>query len=257
MSRIPVDLWISETGRDHPFRKSSLVYHGEEGLGAKTKKRRKYSSYQGEISPPVPNVLKSDFHANKPNEKWLTDITEFSLPAGKVYLSPILDCFDGLVVCWTVGTSPDAALVNGMLDRQYPNWGKGSIPSFIRTVDAITADRAGSAGWIRQDWNGLCQRRGCSPDNSACEGLFGRLKNEMFYNRDWTVVSVREFIEILNKFLIWYNEERIKVSLGNISPREHRQRLGLAAYQSRKMSAPHSILYMIPCHKLISLFDNS
>ena len=99
----------------------------EEGLEVKTRKRRKYSSYQGEISPPAPNVLKRDFHADKPNEKWLTDITEFSLPAGKVYLSPILDCFDGLVVCWTVGTSPDAALVNGMLDRQYPNWGKGAF----------------------------------------------------------------------------------------------------------------------------------
>ena len=201
----------------------------EEGLEVKTKKKRKYSSYQGEISPPVPNVLKRNFHADKPNEKWLTDITEFSLPAGKVYLSPILDCFDGLVVCWTVGTSPDAALVNGMLDQAVSKLGKGEHP-------VIHSDRGCHyrwPGWIsRMDQAGLersMSKKGCSPDNSACEGLFGRLKNEMFYSRDWTGVSIREFIDILNEYLVWYNEKRIKTSLGNMSPREYRQNLGLAA----------------------------
>lgn len=71
----------------------------EEGLVVKSKKHRKYSSYQGEISPAVPNVLNRDFHADEPNRKWLTDITEFAIPAGKVYLSPILDCFDGMLPC--------------------------------------------------------------------------------------------------------------------------------------------------------------
>lgn len=66
-------------------------------------------------------------------------------------------------------------------------------------------------------------KKGCSPDNSACEGLFGRLKNEVFYNRDWAGVSIQEFIDILNEYLIWYNEKRIKISLGNMSPREYRQ----------------------------------
>ena len=72
-------------------------------------------------------------------------------------------------------------------------------------------------------------KKGCSPDNSACEGLFGRLKNEMFYNRDWTGVSIQEFIDILNEYLAWYNEKRIKISLGNMSPLEYRRSLGLAA----------------------------
>jgi transposase InsO family protein len=57
-----------------------------------------------------------DFRAVAPNEKWLTDITEFQIPAGKVYLSPLIDCFGGLVVSWTIGTRPDAELVNTMLD---------------------------------------------------------------------------------------------------------------------------------------------
>ena len=57
-------------------------------------KRRKYKSYKGEITPAVPNVIERDFHAEQPNMKWLTDITEFNIPAGKIYLSPIIDCFD-------------------------------------------------------------------------------------------------------------------------------------------------------------------
>ena len=72
-------------------------------------------------------------------------------------------------------------------------------------------------------------KKGCSPDNYACEGLFGRLKNEMFCSRDRTDVSVQEFIDIRNEYLVWYNEKRIKTSLGNMSPREYRQNLGLAA----------------------------
>ena len=69
---------------------------------------KKYSSYVGEVTPPVENLLKRDFHADAPNEKWLTDITEFHIPAGKVYLSHIIDCFDGIPVSWTIGTSPSS-----------------------------------------------------------------------------------------------------------------------------------------------------
>ena len=87
----------------------------DEQLIVKTTKKRKYNSYKGEISPEVENVINRKFSAHKPNEKWLTDITEFRIPAGKIYLSPIIDCFDGMVVSWTIGTSPNAELVNTML----------------------------------------------------------------------------------------------------------------------------------------------
>ena len=70
----------------------------EDGLIVRCIRQKKYSSYAGEISPAVPNLVHRNFHADAPNIKWLTDITEFSIPAGKVYLSPIIDCFDGLVV---------------------------------------------------------------------------------------------------------------------------------------------------------------
>lgn len=201
----------------------------EEGLVVRVKGRRKYNSYQGEISPSVPNAVNRDFHAEKPNEKWLTDITEFAIPAGKIYLSPIVDCFDGMLPYWTVSTTPDAALVNDMLDGAISRLGVEEHP-------IVHSDRGCHyrwPGWIsRMEKAGLersMSKKGCSPDNSACEGLFGRLKNEMFYNRDWTGVSIREFIDVLNEYLIWYNEKRIKTSLGNMSPLEYRRSLGLAA----------------------------
>ena len=88
----------------------------QECLIVAANKKRRYGSYLGEISPAPENIINRDFQAATPNEKWLTDITEFQIPAGKVYLSPMIDCFDGLVVSWSIGTRPDAHLVNTMLD---------------------------------------------------------------------------------------------------------------------------------------------
>lgn len=87
----------------------------EDDLTVKAKKRRRYNSYLGEISSAVPNLVNRDFHSDQPNRKWLTDITEFSIKAGKVYLSPVIDCFDGMPVAWSIGTSPNAELTNRML----------------------------------------------------------------------------------------------------------------------------------------------
>ena len=200
----------------------------EEHLVVRAVKRRRYNSYLGEISPAAPNLIARDFHAEKPNEKWLTDITEFSLPAGKVYLSPIIDCFDGMVVAWTIGTSPNARMVNSMLDAAVSQLRKGECP-------ILHSDRGGHyrwPGWIqRLRAAGLRQSmsaKGCSPDNAACEGFFGRLKNEMFYGHSWEGVTLRRFISILDNYLHWYNRERIKQSLGWLSPVNFRHSLGLA-----------------------------
>ena len=177
-----------------------------------------------DISSDEINQLKPQIQAN---EKWLTDITEFAIPAGKVYLSPIVDCFDGLLVNWNISTSPDALLVNSMLDDAAKLLSLGEKP-------IIHSDRGVHyrwPGWIdRMEKNGFIRsmsKKGCSPDNSACEGVFGRIKNEMFYNADWSGVNISEFIGILNDYLYWYNEKRIKKSLGYLSPIEYRHRLGL------------------------------
>jgi len=201
----------------------------EEQLIVPYRKKRKYSSYKGEISPAVENVIARNFHADKPNTIWLTDITEFHIPAGKVYLSSIIDCFDGMAVSWTIGTSPDADLVNTMLDVAISNLSGGEHP-------IVHSDRGSHYRWpgwtLRMENAGLTRSmsmKGCSPDNSACEGFFGRLKNEMFYNRSWQGVSVEQFINELDSYLIWYNEKRIKISLGAMSPVDYRHSIGLTA----------------------------
>ena len=199
----------------------------EEKLIIKRKMSRRYSSYQGEISPEVDNLVERKFHSDNKNELWLTDISEFAIPAGKVYLSPIVDCFDGYLPSWSISVSPDAKLVNSMLDKAISTLDENERP-------IVHSDRGCHyrwPGWIERmkkyDLSRSMSKKGCSPDNSACEGLFGRIKNEFFYFRDWSDVTVDEFIEKLNDYLIWYNEKRIKKSLGYLSPLEYRRSLGL------------------------------
>lgn len=200
----------------------------EEGLQVRKPRKKKYSSYQGEISPAVPNLINRKFHADKPNEKWLTDITEFGLPTGKVYLSPIIDCFDGMPISWSIGTAPDAELANSMLDKAIETLKPGETP-------IIHSDRGAHyrwPEWIKKTKDASLIRsmskKGFSPDNSACEGFFGRIKNEMFYDRDWSNVTQSEFMDILDEYLHWYIEERIKLPLGGMSPLEYRSKLGVA-----------------------------
>ena len=201
----------------------------EEDLHARRPKKRRYSSYKGEISNAPENLVNRDFHADAPNILWLTDITEFSIPAGKVYLSPVIDCFDGKVVARTMSTSPNAGLVNTMLDDAAATLGAGEHP--VGHNDRGCHYRW--PGWIeRRERYGITRsmsRKGCSPDNSAMEGFFGRLKVEFFYGNDWRGWSIEQFMGALDDYIDWYNEKRIKVSLGGLSPVQYRRSLGLAA----------------------------
>ena len=103
----------------------------EEGLEVKNRKTKKYNSYKGEISPAVPNEVQRDFHSEKPEELLLSDISEFAIPAGKVYLSPAVDCFDGMLVAWRISEHPNADLVNGMLDDVIAKIGTKSEASSV------------------------------------------------------------------------------------------------------------------------------
>ena len=201
----------------------------QESLSVATKRRR-YGSYQGEIGAAPENLINRDFRATAPNKKWLTDITEFQIPAGKVYLSPVIDCFDGLVVSWSIGTSPDAELVNTMLDA--------AVETVVDSIDrpVVYSDRGAHyrwPGWLSRMRDAKLtrsmSRKGCSPDNAACEGFFGRLKNELFYPRNWQATTIEQFIAVVGSYIEWYNGKRIKISLGSLSPTEYRDRLGSGA----------------------------
>lgn len=140
----------------------------------------------------------------------------------------IIDCFDGFAVTWSINTTPDAEFVNNMLDNGISVLKDGEKP-------IIHSDRGWHyrwPGWISgMDTAGLTRsmsKKACSPDNAACEGFFGRLKNEMFYGRSWIGVSIEAFAEELDRYIRWYNEKLIKESLGWMSPLEYRQQLGFA-----------------------------
>lgn len=240
--RIAVNRVFEESSQTYGYRRihAALVKEGikvsekvirrimsENGISVSQVIKKKYSSYKGEISPAVENVINRKFTADNPNEKWLTDITEFHLPVGKVYLSPIIDCFDGMVVSWSVSSSPNAELVNSTLDEAISTLKSSEHP-------IVHTDRGCHyrwPGWIaRLNESGLIRSmsaKGCSPDNAACEGFFGRLKNEMYYGKSWLKTSKNEFIHQINRYIEWYNEKRIKISLGAMSPLEYRRSLGL------------------------------
>lgn len=189
-------------------------------------RKKRFNAYSGEISPAPENLLNRDFASKAPNEKWLTDITEIRIPAGKVYLSALVDCYDGLITSWSIGTSPNATLVNSMLKTAISTLNSKEKPM-------IHSDRGTHYRW--PEWikivnqAGLVRsmsRKGCSPDNAACEGFFGRFKNEFLYHRDWSHVSIPEIIEQVDTYIHWYNKQRIKKSLGYRSPIKYRQDMG-------------------------------
>ena len=155
---------LSEKGIRHMMK--------EKRLAALVPKRAKYSSYLGEITPEVDNIISRDFHAKQPYEKLLTDITEFALHDGKLYLCAMIDCFDGMVIGWRSGPRPNADLVNTMLDGVIAELPDGCYP----TVPSDRGCHYRWPGWIqRMKEAGLTRsmsKKGCSPDNAACEGFY-------------------------------------------------------------------------------------
>ena len=115
--------------------------------------------------------------------------------------------------------------MSGKLSRTVLRRGKGSNPfSLVDYRWPGWIECTESAGLIRS-----MSKKGCSPDNSACEGFFGRLKNEMFYCRSWEDTTIEYFIKEVNQYIHWYNEKRIKMSLGGMSPLNYRRSPRLVA----------------------------
>lgn len=182
----------------------------EGGLSAHVPKRRRYSSYEGETTPAPGNLVNRDFTAERPNEKWLTDITEIKASDGKVYLSPMIDCHDGKIVAYTAGFHPNAELANRMLAEAAE-----TLPDNARPV--VHSDRGCHYRW--PGWLELMERygltrsmsaKGCSPDNAAAEGFFGRMKTESVYPEHWEKRTRDEVLVLIDEYIHWYNHERIK-----------------------------------------------
>ena len=198
------------------------------------KRKRRYSSYEGETYPAPPDLVKREFTADEPDVLWLTDVSEFSARDGKVYVSPIIDCFDGKVVSWTTSRHPTKVMTGTMLEQaitRLPALRAAALqdPDNDKPL-VLHNDRGGhyrAPEWIQATKNaGISRsmsRKGCSPDNAACEGFFGRMKTEMFYGRQWDTTTELEIA--IHSYITFYNTERIKTSLGGKTIHEHRATL--------------------------------
>ncbi len=192
------------------------------------RRRRAYGSYAGESGADAPNLpLRSDgthrFDAPAPNLLWVTDITEFRLPSGeKVYLSPVIDCYDGRPAAWSIGPRPTAGLANSSLEAACATLGEGERP-------VVHTDRGSRYRW--PGWVAVCgrfglvrsmSRKGTSPDNARAEGFFGTLKREFFHGRDWAGWTGEAFMAELDAWLRWFNRGRARQTLGWLAPDEYR-----------------------------------
>ncbi|MHA4716340.1 IS3-like element IS1397 family transposase, partial [Escherichia coli] len=188
-------------------------------LGLKSPVRlKKYRSYRGNMGLAAENILQRQFKAEAPCEKWVTDITEFRAGGQKLYLSPILDLFNGEIVAWETACRPTEELVKRMLNKGLESLAEGEKPLLhsdqgwhyrIKSYQSALADK------------GLVQsmsRKGNCLDNAVMENFFGHLKEEIYYRRDYR--SVEELENAVNEYITYWNQKRIKLSLGGLSPVE-------------------------------------
>ena len=188
---------------------------------------KKYRSYKGEVGEIAPNLLNRDFHAERPNQKWVTDVTEFSLFGEKIYLSPILDLHSGHLVSYAISDRPILSMVITMLDKAFE-----TIPDGTGLI--LHSDQ----GWQyqhKQYQRMLCKkgirqsmsRKGNCLDNAVMENFFGLLKSELLYLQKFE--SMERFKWELLDYLDYYNNRRIKAKLKSLPPAIHRQQALSAA----------------------------
>ena len=213
-------------------RASEKVIRGimaEDGLTAHVPKRRRYSSYEGETTPAPGNLADRDFTAEMPNEKWLTDITEIKARDGKVHLSPMIGCHDGRIIAYTAGSGPNAELADRMLVKAVESLPEGAHP-LVRSDRRMPLPVPGWLAFMGR--YGLIRStgaKGCSPDNAAAEGFFGRMKTESVHPGHWEERTRSEVLVPVDEYIRWHDHERIKRSLGWMSPVQYRQSRGMAA----------------------------
>lgn len=198
-------------------------------LGAGRERSKGHTPYKGETTPAPENIVGRNSRAKGPDEKWLTDITESLVPAGRTCLSPIIDRPGGMAASWTIAAGPNAGMADSMLEGAIAILSEDGRPSAHPGRGA----RCRRPGWI-EPMDEACPARsmpkkGCSPDNSACEGFFGRTRLELFHGRDWDGVAIEGFTDRPGSRLHRCNEKRIKRSLGWMCPTGYRKSLGLAA----------------------------
>lgn len=195
------------------------IMREESLLCSKFKTRsRKYSSYKGQIGKVADNIVNRQFRSSKPNQLWLTDVTEFRIKGQekKIYLSPILDIYNSEIISYTLSNHPTINLTNKMLEKALEE--NKDIKDL--TIHSDQGFHYQHSSWtkklekmnIRQSMS----RKGNCLDNSPMENFFGILKQEMYYGAEFK--NYNELVVEIEKYIRWYNEDRIKTKLNGMSP---------------------------------------
>lgn len=183
-------------------------------------RRKKYQSYRGDVGSIAPNILQRHFVANYPNEKWVTDVTEFNVFGEKLYLSPIIDLYNGEIIAYEIARKPLFSMVKNMLSK-----------AFRRLLEKDKPLLHSDQGWQYQmapyrellDKHGVKQgmsRKGNCLDNAIIENFFGHIKSELFYQERFT--NIDQLWVALDEYLYYYNHQQIKQKLNGLTPIEYR-----------------------------------
>lgn len=181
---------------------------------------KKYRSYKGLVGKIAPNLLERNFLAQRPNQKWVTDVTEFKVGLKKLYLSPVMDLYNGEILAYQIDTRPSFALVTEMLDKAIERL-KGPVNLVLHSDQGWQYQQPRYQHALKD--RGIKQsmsRKGNCLDNAVIESFFGTLKSEFFYLNRFE--SIEDLQTGLDKYIRYYNHDRIKSKLGGMSPVEYR-----------------------------------
>lgn len=189
-------------------------------LKGKQRKNGKYHSYKGEVGKIADNLLNRDFTANKPFEKLTTDVTQFNVCNDKVYLSPVMDLYNREIISYSISLSPNLEQIREMLHGLFDRMPKEATPIFHSDQGWQYQHNEYQRSLQEHNIIQSMSRKGNCMDNGAMENFFGRLKVEMYYGE--TFSSVEDFIQKLNEYIKYYNNERISLKLKGLSPVQYR-----------------------------------
>ena len=181
---------------------------------------KKYRSYKGAAGSVAPNVLQRQFDAQRPNQKWVTDVTEFDVNGQKLYLSPILDLYNGEIIAYEMARRPWFGLVTTMLKKAFTRLGPQDKPILHSDQGWQYQMNAYSRLLDQHALTASMSRKGNCLDNAAMESFFGTLKSEFFYLNKFR--SVDQLQAGLRDYIDYYNHDRIKLKLNGLSPVKYR-----------------------------------
>jgi putative transposase len=201
-------------------KKTVLKLMRELGLVCLIRRRRRYVSYQGEVGKVADNVLNREFTATAPNQKWVTDVTEFRVNDRKVYLSPVMDLFDRQIISYAISTSPTLELTNSSLRDALATLSEGQSP-------LVHSDQGFQ--YQHRSWRRLLAKAGARQsmsrkanchDNAVIESFFGHTKEEMFHHTHY--LSVEALTTALEDYITWFNTSRGHTHCEGLSPVQYR-----------------------------------